>query len=223
MTPAYVTLPLLLTLKVALGTLLLHIFVGIALAWYLSKGGGWLRRFLDMLISLPLLFPPIVIGLFLLYILGKHSPLGIALKGVGIEVVFTPFGVLIASFIAGLPLVVKPIQASFCEQDGIYSEASYVLGKGEFETFLRVILPCSFKVILASLFLGLARSLGEVGITLMLGGNIINETDTMSLAIYNHAFSGEMDKALVLSLTLGLFSLAIFALLSYQNWDKARR
>lgn len=218
--PSWILDPLWLTLWVAILTFILHATLGVALAWYLSGRRDYLKALLDVLVSLPLVFPPIALGLVLLWLLGKNGVLGSLLKGVGIEVVFTPLGVLIASFIAGLPLVVKPIQSALDEQDRIYSEASYVLGKGRLETLWRVLLPSISKVIFSSLFLGLGRSLGEVGITLMLGGNIIGETDTMSLAIYNHAFGGEMEKALVLCGVLGFFSLSVFAILRRLAYEK---
>ena len=212
--------PLVLTLQIASWTFLFHALFGIALAWALSGKPHPLKGIVDILITIPIVFPPIALGFLLLLLLGKNGILGAPLKEFGIEIVFAPLGVLIASFLAGLPLVVKPIQSALDEQDRIYSEASYVLGKGKLQTFYRVLLPSISKVIFASLFLGLGRSFGEVGITLMLGGNIIGETDTMSLAIYNHAFSGETEKALVLCAVLGAFSLMVFGILrkmAYRN------
>ena len=177
---------------------------------YLSGKKSLFKSIIDLLVSIPIVFPPIALGFVLLLILGKNGFIGKHFYMHGIEIVFSLYGVIIASFIAGLPLVVKPIQSAIDEQTSLYAEASYTLGKGRFATLIHVVLPNIKKVIITALFLGLGRSLGEVGITLMLGGNIVGKTDTLSLAIYNYAFGGEPQKALILSALLGLLSTLIF-------------
>lgn len=209
----WLVIPSLLSLKVGIATVILHLFLGVALAYYLSGKRTLLKSVMDVIVTIPIVFPPIALGFLLLLLLGKNGALGSVLLEADIDVVFTPLGVLIASFIAGLPLVVKPIQSSIDEQGKLYAEASYTLGKGRLHTLLFVILPNIKKVILASLFLGFGRSLGEVGITLMLGGNIIGKTDTISLAIYNNAFGGEFERAVVLSILLGVVSVVLFLVL----------
>lgn len=205
--------PLKLTLWTAVWTLFLHSTIGVWLAAFLSGGRSIFKRALELLITLPIVFPPIVIGLFLLVLLGKNGFIGGFLHKIGIEVIFTPLGVLIASFIAGLPLVVKPLLSALDELSNCYLEASYTLGKSRSVTLYRVLLPSCKKVIAASLILGLGRSMGEVGITLMLGGNIIGVSESMSLAIYNNAFGGEIFRAIVLSAILGVISLLLFGIM----------
>ncbi|MCK9338235.1 MAG: molybdate ABC transporter permease subunit [Arcobacteraceae bacterium] len=202
--------PLNLSLQIGVLTVLLHIVFGIGIAYYLSGRKTFLKSIIDILVTIPIVFPPIAIGFFLLLLLGKNGLIGSFFSNYDIEIIFSFTGILIASFIAGLPLVVKPIQSALDEQSKLYREASYTLGKNELETLLFVIFPNIKKVILASLFLGFGRSLGEVGITLMLGGNIIGKTDTISLAIYNYSFGGEIEKAILLSVLLAVISIAIF-------------
>jgi molybdate transport system permease protein len=202
--------PLNLSLQIGILTVLLHIVFGIGIAYYLSGRKTFLKSIIDILVTIPIVFPPIAIGFFLLLLLGKNGLIGSFFSNYDIEIIFSFTGILIASFIAGLPLVVKPIQSALDEQSKLYREASYTLGKNELETLLFVIFPNIKKVILASLFLGFGRSLGEVGITLMLGGNIIGKTDTISLAIYNYSFGGEIEKAILLSMILGILSICIF-------------
>ncbi len=202
--------PLNLSLQIGVLTVLLHIVFGIGIAYYLSGRKTFLKSIIDILVTIPIVFPPIAIGFFLLLLLGKNGLIGSFFSNYDIEIIFSFTGILIASFIAGLPLVVKPIQSALDEQSKLYREASYTLGKNELETLLFVIFPNIKKVILASLFLGFGRSLGEVGITLMLGGNIIGKTDTISLAIYNYSFGGEIEKAILLSMILGILSICIF-------------
>jgi molybdate transport system permease protein len=202
--------PLNLSLQIGILTVLLHIVFGIGIAYYLSGKKTFLKSIIDIIVTIPIVFPPIAIGFFLLLLLGKNGLIGSFFSNYDIEIIFSFTGILIASFIAGLPLVVKPIQSALDEQSKLYREASYTLGKNELETLLFVIFPNIKKVILASLFLGFGRSLGEVGITLMLGGNIIGKTDTISLAIYNYSFGGEIEKAILLSMILGILSICIF-------------
>ncbi len=187
--------------------------IGIALAYYLSGEKGTFKNIIDIFVTIPIVFPPIALGFLLLVLLGKNGIIGESLHSAGIEVIFTEGGVILASFIAGLPFIVKPVHSAIDEQSKIYSEASYVLGKGRFETLFFVILPNIKKVIVAGLFLALGRSIGEVGITLMLGGNVVGKTDTISLAIYNAAFGGDTEIAIVLSILLALFSIIIFIIL----------
>lgn len=209
----WISEPLILSAKIGILTTLSYLTFGLLLAYYLSGKKNLIKTALDILITLPIVFPPIALGLVLLLLLGKNGLIGSFLKSYDIEIIFTFTGVFIASFIAGLPLVVKPIQSAIDEQSKQFAEASFVLGKGRFYTLVFVILPNIKKVILASIFLGFGRSLGEVGITLMLGGNIVGKTDTISLAIYNYAFGGEFDKAIFLSALLGLISILLFIFL----------
>ena len=202
--------PSLLSLKVSVATIILHLFLGIGIAYYLSGRKTFIKSIVDIFVTIPIVFPPIALGFFLLLLFGKNGIIGQLFARFDIEIIFSMMGVLIASFVAGLPLVVKPIQAAIDEQSKRYAEASYTLGKSKLYTLIFVLLPNIKKVILVSVFLGFGRSLGEVGITLMLGGNIIGKTDTISLAIYNYSFSGEIDKAIVLSLLLGVISIGLF-------------
>jgi len=203
--------PAFLTLKIAAITLVIHLFLGTGLAWALSKPRWPGRSLLDAAVTLPLVFPPLALGFFLLLLLGRRGPVGAWLEGtLGVSFIFTVEGVLLASVISGLSLVVKPIEAGIANVSRSLGEASRTLGRAEWETFLYVILPNIRGAIAAGLLLGTARSLGEVGITLMLGGNIVGKTNTMSLEIYNAVFNGEYPRAVVLSGALGLASIAVF-------------
>lgn len=202
--------PIVLSLKAAAITVLLHLFFGVLFGYILSKETIRFRGVLDAAITLPLIFPPIATGFVLLLVLGRNGVLGSYLEKVGLEIIFSQTGVFIAAFISGLPLVVKPVQSAIESMGKTLREASYALGKSELKTFLYVVLPNIKKVILAGLVLSLGRSFGEVGITLMIGGNIIGKTETVSLAIYNAVIEGNFDKAVILSVLLAVISLGIF-------------
>ena len=203
--------PAWLTVRITLATLLIHFVLGASLGWALAQPRWPGRTLLDILVTLPLVFPPLALGFLLLLLFGRRSPVGAWLEQtVGLSFVFSIEGVLLASVVAGLPLVVKPIEAAIAHVSRGLGEASRTLGRNEWDTFVYVILPNIRGAVLAGLILGTARSLGEVGITLMLGGNIIGKTNTMSLEIYNAVFNGEYPRALALSALLGIASILIF-------------
>lgn len=213
--------PAWLTIRIAAATLVLHLVLGTGLGWALAKPGWRGRGLLDALVTLPLVFPPLALGFFLLLLLGRRSAFGGWLEETtGLAFVFSIEGVLLASVIAGLPLVVKPIEAAIAGISRSLGEASRTLGRNEWETFVYVILPNIRGAIAAGLVLGTARSLGEVGITLMLGGNIVGRTNTMSLEIYNAVFNGEYQRAVVLSVILGLASIVVFIVLQRIRQDR---
>ncbi|MEF2145958.1 MAG: ABC transporter permease subunit [Desulfovibrionaceae bacterium] len=208
--------PFLLSAKVAAFTLPLLLVFGVVLGYVLGRWRTPLTIALDFVVTLPLIFPPIATGFLLLLLLGREGWLGKPLKGLlGLEIIFSFWGVALAAFIAGLPLVVKTVQAAIRNETLRLMEVSSVLGKSGTETFLRVTLPSIRKSIAVGLFLALARTLGEVGITLMLGGNIVGRTNTISLEIYNAVFTGEFHKAVVLATILGLASLIILGLMHW--------
>lgn len=199
--------PLVLTLKALAVSGALHLVCGVLVAYYLTSGKGPVRSGVDFLVTLPLVFPPIATGFILLMLLGRAGWLG---QFSPVDIVFNFPGVVLASFVSGLPLMVKPVEAALRGDVRRLGEIAQVLGKNDWQTFWLVLLPNIRRSVTAGWFLALGRSLGEVGITLMLGGNIIGKTNTLSLEIYNAVFSGEFDRALVLAAVIGLFSLSIF-------------
>ncbi|MES9994847.1 molybdate ABC transporter permease subunit [Desulfovibrio aminophilus] len=202
--------PIWLSLRVALVSLPLFAVSGVTLGWLLARRRNRLTAALDFLVSLPLVFPPIATGFLLLLALGRRSPVGQALQSAfGLELIFSFWGVALASFVAGLPLAVKPVQTAIRAETLQLVDAAYVLGKSPLTTFFRVVLPNIKGSVLVAVFLAFGRSLGEVGVTLMLGGNIVGKTNTVSLEIYNAVFTGDYDRALALTALLGGCSLGM--------------
>ncbi len=203
-----------LTLK-ALGiATALFVLLGIPLGAWLGRRPSRLARTVEFVVSLPLVFPPIATGFILLLLLGRHGPLGRLLAGcLGLEVIFSFWALVLAAFVTGLPLMVKPIQAAFREEIQRLVELAQVLGKSRRQIFWQVVLPNIRRSVTAGLFLAVLRSLGEVGVSLMLGGNIVGRTNTVSLEIYNAVFTGEYARAGALTALLGAISLgAVFVL-----------
>ena len=205
-----------LSLKVAAISVPLHLLSGLLLGWALTFRGAWVA-FLDVLVTLPLIFPPVVLGFALLYVLGRQTWLGGALAGVGIEMVFSFWGVLLAAYLAGLPLAVKTMQAALEALPPSLREVSLTLRYGEWATFWGVLVPNIRLAMLTGVLLAFGRSIGEVGLSLMLGGNILGETETISLAIYNHVMAGEEQQAVMLSIGLGIVATLIFLALRFTS------
>lgn len=207
--------PLLLSAKTVGSSLALFVLLGIPLAYLLSRKTLRYRWFLETMVTLPLIFPPIAIGFVLLLLLGRNGWIGAYFYALDIRFIFEFKGLVIAGFIAGLPLMVKPLQSAIETFPQAITEAAYLSGKSRMQTFVWVVLPCIKPSLIASLLIASARALGEVGITLMLGGNIIGKTDTISLAIYNAVFGGDYTLALALCAILIVVSLGVFGALHF--------
>lgn len=198
----------LLTARTCAAAVIMHALAGLVLGYFLAGRKTFFRGVLDFFITLPLVFPPIGTGFVMLLILGRHGVFG--RMGLSPDIIFTEKGVVIAAFIAGLPLVVKPVQSAIEREVMKLAEAARTLGKNGFATFFLVIVPSVKRSLGAGLILAAGRSLGEVGITLMVGGNIIGKTNTVSLEIYNSVMDADFTRASFLCLILGTISLAVF-------------
>ena len=196
--------PIILSLKVGILCVILYLFFGLLIANYLSKNKNLFATILDIFVTIPLVFPPIALGYFLLILFGKEGYLGF------LDILFSFESIVLASFIAGLPLVIKPIESVLNKKIRILESVAYTLGRSKKDVFFFVTLPCIAKTLISAMFLGFARSIGEVGITLLIGGNIIGKTETISLAIYNAALGAEYEKAGVYASILGIFAIVIF-------------
>lgn len=184
------------------------VVVGTACALLLAKWEFRGRELLDAIITLPLILPPTVTGYYLIVLLGRRGLIGGYLYDLtGWSVTFTWWAAVMAAAVMALPLMVKSARAAIESVNPQYELASYTLGKGKTETFLRITLPLARRGILAGVVLSFARALGEFGATLMLAGNIAGQTQTMPLAIYESVIAGEAPQARLLALILTAVSL----------------
>jgi molybdate transport system permease protein len=202
--------PLRLSLQVALCATILVVVLGTGLAYLLARKNFRGKELLDILVTLPLVLPPTVTGYYLLMIVGRSGLLGKHLyKWTGWNILFTWEAAVLASFVVALPLMIKTTRAAMESVDQQLINASYTLGHGEFTTAMKVILPLSMKGIIAGAVLSFARAMGEFGATLMVAGNIPGKTNTMPLAIYSAASSGDWRQANAMVIFFTLIS-AIF-------------
>ena len=183
--------PLLLSLKVAGLATLLNLVLGVAAAYGLSRWRSPLRDVIDSILTLPLVLPPTVLGYYLLVLFGRRGTFGAWLEGMGIQLVFTWQGAVLASTVVAFPLVLKAARAAFESIDHQLEDAARVLGVSETGVFFRVSLPLATRGITAGVLLAFARALGEFGATLMVAGNLPGRTQTLSVAIYEAVQAGD--------------------------------
>lgn len=179
--------------------------VGLALGLVLARFRFPGRMIIETLINLPLVLPPTVLGYYLLLILGRGSPV---VEWFHLQLLFTWPAAAIASGVVGLPLMVQSARAAIANIDPAIENAARTLGSSELALLWRVTLPLARRGILAGLILGSARALGEFGATLMVAGNIPEQTQTLPLAIYD-AVQGrqyELANRMVLVMTVIAFA-----------------
>jgi molybdate transport system permease protein len=193
-------------LVVSAATVIIGI-IGLAWAFLFAKFEFYGKELLDSALTMPLVLPPTVTGYYLILLFGRRGLIGgFIYDWTGWSFTFTWQGAVLAAVIVSLPLMIKASRASLESVNPNFEIASYTLGKGKFETFLRISLPLAKRGILAGLILSFARSLGEFGATLMIAGNIEGKTQTMPLAIYEAVASGDDQTANILALILTLIS-----------------
>jgi molybdate transport system permease protein len=206
--------PLALSFWVALNATVLATLVGLPLAWLLARKSIPGRDVLAVLVLLPMVLPPTVLGYALLLLLGQGGVIGGWAESLGLgRIVFSRSGAVIAAFVASAPFMIRAAQAGFEQVDPAYEEAARTLGRGEIAIWLTVTLPLAWRAVLAGIALTFARAVGEFGATVMVAGSIPGRTRTASLAIYDHVQAGRMDEAGMLALVLtGAAGLALLVL-----------
>ncbi|WP_255327607.1 molybdenum ABC transporter permease [Lebetimonas sp. JH369] len=167
-------------------------------------------KFFLFYLTLPLALPPIVTGFLLLYFLSQNTVLGQTLLKLNINLVFNFYSLILAGFIASLPLYSKPVISAIKHYPMNIKEAAYISGKSRLNTFIFIILPGIKKTFLVSVILSVTRIFSEIGISLMLGGNIPFKTNTVSLEIFTSVFNGDLDTAFHLSIIMFIISLLFF-------------
>ncbi|MDX1496446.1 MAG: molybdate ABC transporter permease subunit [Salinisphaeraceae bacterium] len=190
-----------LTLELALVSATLLLLISLPLAWWLSRGQSRLRSIVQVIVALPLVLPPTVLGFYLL----------LSLSEVGMAFSFT--GLVVGSVLYSLPFVVQPLHDRFASLDQSLLDAAASLRAGPWDRFISIVLPQSRISLITAAALGFAHTLGEFGVVLMIGGNIPGETRVLSIAIYEHVETMNYGQAHALSLILILMAAVILACL----------
>ena len=181
-----------LSIKVALFSLVVTFPFGLLVGWLLAKRTFPGKAFLNTLVMLPLVLPPIVSGYLLLILLGKHGFIGrFIYQTFGIEIVFSELSVVIAVSVISFPLLVRGIVTGMEAVPVELENAARTLGASPIKVFFTITLPMAHRGVIGGTILGFSKSLGEFGATIMVAGNIPGKTQTMALAIFSAVHLGE--------------------------------
>jgi molybdate transport system permease protein len=210
-----------LSLVCSLGALALSLVFGVPLAWLLARVRFRGRNLVRALVLLPMVLPPVVGGVALLFAFGRNGLAGRWLDSVfGVTLPFSTAGAMLAETFVAMPFLVITVEAGIRAMDRRYEDAAATLGAGRWTTFRRVTLPLIAPSLAAGGALCWARALGEFGATITFAGNLPGTTQTMPLAVYM-ALQNNVDAAITLSLVMLAISLAVLVGLR-SHWFPSR-
>ena len=198
-----------LSVVVSVAATVLSVVFGVPLAWVLARGSFPGRSVLRAVVVLPLVLPPVVGGLGLLFALGRSGVAGRWLhEALGIQLTFTTWGAIVAATFVSMPLVVIATEAGLRSIDPRYELAAATLGARPSRAMWRVVMPVLAPQVAAGAVLAWARALGEFGATITFAGNLAGRTQTLPLAVYQ-ARQTDPGGAIFLSLILVVISIVV--------------
>ncbi|WP_456395350.1 ABC transporter permease [Desulfurobacterium sp.] len=214
---------LLVSLETSIAVVFVVAVLGLPVAYLLSFYDFPGKVLIDTLFDIPVVFPPLVSGLGLLILFGGTGVAGKFLLKLGIHVIFSQVGIVVAQTFVSLPLFVRTVRESFNLIPRNLVAAARTLGASQFTAFTRVILPLSKSGIVAGLVLSWARAVGEFGATAMVAGAIPGKTETLTIGIYMESMSGNLSSAsamAVILITFSIFTLLFFKMgFGRKKWD----
>jgi len=186
------------------------IFMAIPIGYALSKGSFRGKGIVKSIVDLPMAFPELVLGLALLLLFG-NTAIGKIIEAMGIRIVFTKAGVVVAQFFTGLPYAVRILCSTFNSINPRYELVSRSLGYGEFETFKNVTLPLAKNGIFAATIITFARCIGAFGAVLILAGGSYMKTEILPITLYLNISYGNIGMAISSGIVLILISFLAIA------------
>lgn len=215
---------LLLTLETSAIMAAINAVMGTLIAYVLVRYRFPGRKALGLLIDLPFSIPTLVAGLMIVVLFGPEAPLGRALAGAGIQVLYAPPAIVLALLFVTLPITVRAVEPVLAEVDVAEEEAARTLGASDVYTFRRVVLPAISPAIVTGTLLGFARALGEFGSIVVVAGNLPKRSLTASVFVFGEVESGNTEGASAMSLVLVAISfLVLLAVATYEKRRGARR
>lgn len=210
---------LLLSAKTSLLSLALVIVAGTPLAWGLASARSRWVRGIEVVIDLPIVLPPAVLGVALLETFGRTGVFGPLLASLGLQVPFTTSAVVVAQVVVSAPFFVQSAVAAFRGVDRDLLLVARTLGQGPLGAFVRVAIPLALPGLASGAAMAWARAVGEFGATLLFAGNRAGVTQTMPLAIFTAL---ESDVRVAIALSLVLATIALLLLLGLRLLPRAR-
>lgn len=203
-----------LTIELASLTTLLLLVIGTPIAWWLARTRSRLKGPVGAIVALPLVLPPTVIGFYLLVAMGPHGYVGQLTQSLGLGTLpFTFAGLVVGSVFYSMPFVVQPLHNAFEAIGRRPLEAAATLRAGPWDRFVSVALPLARPGFVTAGILGFAHTVGEFGVVLMIGGNILGKTRVVSVQIFDHVEALEYAQAHWLAGGMVVFSFIILLLL----------
>ena len=216
--------PFFISIKTALFATGITFILGIFTAKWMVSLDWKFKGIIDGLLNLPLVLPPTVVGFFLLLMIGRNGPIGQLLSLFEWSLIFTWQATVIAAATVSFPLMYKTTKSALELVDPQCIHAAKTLGVSDWRIFIKITLPQAWPGIIAGTLLSFARAIGEFGATLMIAGNIPGRTQTMPLAIFFAAESGDMDQALLWVVIIIIISLGITIIMNvWLESTKAKR
>src|SRR5438067_3844553 len=201
-----------LTFELAGGVVAIKAVTGTALAWTLVRDEFPGKPLVNTLVALPFALPTIVAGLTLLALYGPSG-------GVGVNVAYTRWGVLMALLFVTLPFVVRTVQPVLIELDRDMEDAAASLGAGRVTIFRRIVFPHLLPALLSGVALAFARAIGEFGAVILIAGNIPFKTEVASLYVFEHINSDDPTGASALAVLMLMISFALLlAIGAMRRW-----
>ncbi|TLD96874.1 molybdate ABC transporter permease subunit [Helicobacter jaachi] len=207
-----------LTFLVATLTTIILLPIGIVIGNYLAFSNNPLRPILEVLVWMPLVLPPSVLGFYLLIAFSPKNALGaFLLEHFHFKLVFSFEGLILASVIFSLPFMCNPIKSALSSLPSSLKEASFTLGKNRIYTLFFVLLPNIKPAILLGCVTSFAHTIGEFGVVMMIGGNLPGQTRVASIAIYDEVESLNYPLAHQYALTLFVICFVLLLAIFYLN------
>ena len=192
-------------------SLTIVVLAGTPLAWWLSISRERDRRLVELIVDLPIILPPAVVGIALLQTFGRGGVFGSQFEAFGIQIPFTTGAVVLAQVVVSAPFYIQSAAAAFRRIDRDLLLVARTLGQSRAGAFMRVAIPTALPGLVGGAALSWARAVGEFGATLLFAGNLPGTTQTVPLAIY---MALESDVRAALALALVLAALAVLLLFS---------
>lgn len=212
-----------LTFGAALLAASFNLVMGLLLAWVLVRYSFPGKRLVDALVDLPFALPTAVAGISLTALLAGNGWIGQFLEPLGLQVAFTPAGVVVALIFIGIPFVVRTVQPVLEEAERELEEAATCLGATPFQTFRKVIFPTILPALLTGFAMALARAIGEYGSVIFIAGNMPMVSEITSLIIIGKLEQYDIAGATAVAMAMLVSSFVMLLFINVlQSWQRKR-
>ena len=206
------------TTAISLG---LTLAFGTPLAYLLARRSFRGSSLVETAVDLPIVLPPSVAGLALLFVFGRQGLIGGSLDAAGISIPFTTFAVILAQTFVAAPFYVRSARAGIAGVDRDVEDAARVDGATEGHVFRHVTTALAGPALAAGAVMSWSRALGEFGATIMFAGNIEGRTQTLPLVVYSEFGGGDLDASVAAASILVLAAFGVLVSVRFLRWGRS--